>query len=140
MFKHSKAPDCKYEQSCKRKLCQDESRDTKNNKEQMVDKENVNTNDGINVENVDNDFDLDSDSEQEDIDCEDCGKVFNYFDKMIEHRGIGNCAYFLDPCNKTFRYEDDMKKHIEKHCTNCGEEFSSINVLKVHKTNCKGFS
>ena len=85
MFKHSLASECNYEKSGNR-FCQlhhynYESRDTISlDKEQMVGQENVNINDSIDVDN-----EFSSDSEQEDLDCEDCGKVFEDFYKMIEH-------------------------------------------------------
>ena len=54
-----------------------------------------------------------------------------------EHRGIGDCAFYCNPCNQTFRFEVDLKTHTEKHCTKCGEEFSPANILKAHKLTCK---
>ena len=75
--------------------------------------------------------------EEEDLECEDCGKVSDNFDEYIEHRGIGDCAFYCNPCNQTFRFEKDLKIHTEKHCTKCGEEFSPANILKTHKRTCK---
>jgi hypothetical protein len=90
------------------------------------DLEAVKISNGRNVdENVDNEFDSDLESEEgEDLECEDCGKVSDNFDLYIEHRGMGGCAYYCDPCNETFRYEKDLKMHEQKHCTKCGNEFS----------------
>ena len=91
-------------------------------------------------ENLDNESDSDLESEEgEDLECEDCGKVSDNFDEYIEHRGMGGCAFYCDPCNETFRYEEDLKMHEQKHCTKCGKEFSPEKILKKHKTNCKGF-
>ena len=85
-------------------------------------------------------FDLESDDEEEeeeDLECDDCGKVLDDFDSYIEHRGIGDCVVYCDKCDKTFKEEVDLKKHKEKHCSICGKEFSSVNVLKLHQKNCK---
>ena len=91
-------------------------------------------------ENVDNESDSDVESEEgEDLECEDCGKVSENFDNYIEHRGMGGCAYYCYPCNETFRYEKDLKRHEQRHCTKCYKEFSPEKILKKHKTNCKGF-
>ena len=90
--------------------------------------------------NNENESDSDVESEEgEDLECEDCGKVSENFDKYIEHRGMGGCAFYCDPCNETFRYEVDLKRHEQKHCTKCCKEFSPEKILKKHKTNCKGF-
>ena len=91
------------------------------------------------VENL-NVYDLESDEEEveeEDLECDDCGKVLDDFDSYIEHRGIGDCVVYCDKCEKTFKEEVDLKNHMEKHCINCDEEFSSVNVLKLHQKKCK---
>ena len=91
-------------------------------------------------ENVDYESDSDVESEEgEDLECEDCGKVSENFDDYIEHRGMGGCAYYCYPCNETFRCENDLQRHKQKHCTKCSKEFSPEKILKKHKTNCKGF-
>ena len=80
--------------------------------------------------------DLDSEEEEEDLECDDCGKVSENFDEYIEHRGMGGCAFYCDHCEKTSRTEIEMKKHLERHCNNCSEEFDNVSDLNLHKKKC----
>ena len=120
MFLHAKSEFCKFKKSCKNDLCQFrheviEKAMSDHNAEQVVNNSDNSTND---IEaNVDNESDSDVESEEgEDLECEDCGKVSENFDKYIEHRGMGGCAYYCYPCNETFRYEKDLKRHEQRHC------------------------
>ena len=67
--------------------------------------------------------DLESEAEEEDLECEECGKVSENFDAYIEHRGIGDCVFWCDHCDKFFRQEVDLEKHVEKHCKNVANNF-----------------
>ena len=85
-----------------------------------------------------NEYDSESEEEEEeDLQCDDCGKVSDDFDSYIEHRGIGDCVVYCDHCDKTFKEEVDLMKHMEKHCRLCGKEFSAVNNLKLHLKKCK---
>ena len=86
---------------------------------------------------LENDDGSDSE-EEEDLECEDCGKESEDFDLYIEHRGMGGCAFYCNPCGgRAFRTEKDLKSHSEKHCTTCGDEFYPKKVLDAHMRNCK---
>ena len=72
--------------------------------------------------------------EEESLECELCGKVCDDFDSYIEHSGMGDC---VENCNhRTFKEEEDLKKHMENHCLQCGKEFSTVNALKSHQKRC----
>ena len=77
-----------------------------------------------------------SEEEEEDLECDECGKVSDNFDEYIEHRGKGDCVYWCNHCDKFFRQEDDLKKHVDKHCTNCDKEFETKKACNSHKTTC----
>ena len=160
MFLHAKSEIFRFKNSCKNDLCQfqhthdvidkamsnhgaeqtDNEENLRTNKTTVVDNDSNDSSNENPDQNVDNESDSDLESEEgEDLECEDCGKVSDNFDEYIEHRGMGGCAYYCDPCNETFRYENDLKRHEQKHCTKCGKEFSPEKILKKHKTNCKGF-
>ena len=95
-------------------------------------KENDDTeNDGLN-----SDSDSESEIEEEDLECDECGKVSPNFDSYIEHRGKGDCVFWCDHCDEFFRQEEELKKRKEKHCTNCGKQFSTKNACDSHKTTC----
>ena len=86
-----------------------------------------------------NDYDSESESEteEEDLECDECGKVSENFDAYIEHRGKGDCVFWCNNCDKFFRQEEDLKKHVDKHCTNCGKQFETKKACTSHMTTCR---
>ena len=79
----------------------------------------------------------DSEFEAEDLECDDCGLVSIDFDAYIEHRGRGDCVLYCNFCDKTFKDEKDLEKHIAKHCVNCCKEFSTQKLHDAHKKKCR---
>ena len=77
-----------------------------------------------------------SENEEEDLECDECSEVSENFDAYIEHMGKGDCAFWCNHCDKFYRKEEDLKKHIDKHCTNCGKQFETKNACYSHKTKC----
>ena len=136
MFKHEHAERCRYNYSCKNKLCQFQHSNQETEKDD---------NDTSNTSKVDNNIDqesingsnFDSDSEMEDFECDVCGTTFKDENELTEHQATGNCGYLCEPCGVAFKYEVHLKLHKEKHCTKCGDEFD-IKVLEAHKTKCQG--
>jgi hypothetical protein len=49
---------------------------------------------------------------------------------------MGECVVCCNHCDKTFKEQGDLKEHMDKHCTQCGKEFASLNALKTHKKKC----
>ena len=158
MYTHAKSKACRFGNICTKKLCQfqhfsDESiqedgNNAKNNMDKIVDNESRDSNnfdkDQVEVDthlenNLQETIDSDSEEEEEeeeDLECELCGKVCDDFDSYLEHSGMGDCVVYCNHCDKTFKEEVDLKKHIEKHCTKCGKEFSAVNALKSHQKRC----
>ena len=90
----------------------------------------------VNTCNDDLNSDSESEIEEEDLERDECGQVSENFDAYIEHRGKGDCVFWCDQCDKFFRQEEDLKKHKEKHCTNCAKQFTTKNACNSHKTTC----
>ena len=127
MFRHDKSQECKFQKECRFKLCQ--YMHSCNEKNNLFEKQ---TDDAM-----ENDpSELESGSEEEDLEFEECGKVSENFDAYIEHRGIGDCVFWSDHCDKFVRQEVDLEKHVEKHCTKCGKQLSTKNAVNMHMTNC----
>ena len=151
MFKHAKSEKCRFSAQCKNKLCQfvhdseeiiddnihDETNARRSNIEQnehVVKERGAEQNDD--KENDDLNSDSDSEIEEEDLECDECGKVSENVDAYIEHRGKGDCVFWCDHCDEFFRQEEDLKIHKEKHCTNCAKQFTTKNAFNSHKTTC----
>ena len=141
MFKHAKSSKCWFKTQCKNKLCQyahDIDEDTQNIEKDTtvpLDKADV-TNDNINTtENVE--FE-DSDLDSEDLECDTCGKIFLEHHELSEHNMEGTCGYGCEDCGAYYRYEKDLKLHMQRHCTKCFDEFYPKSVLEAHKKVCNG--
>ena len=130
---------CKFGMGCKNLLCQFrhseniDNLDLKNKQKKLDADKNLEK--GFFINNME-DMDESESEEEEDLQCDDCGQVLDNFNAYTEHRGVGECAHSCSTCGKAFVDEDDYKTHIEKHCDNCCEEFSSKKVKEVHSRNC----
>ena len=148
MFKHERSRNCRFKKNCRNKLCQfqhvvtDETTDTED--DQINTDDNLHTNnsekdsceDQENLHNVSIDDHSESETEEEDLECDECGKISENFDAYIEHRGKGDCVFWCNYCDKFFRQEVDLQKHIEKHCKKCSKTFPTKNAVNKHMTNC----
>ena len=92
MFGNDESQECKFKQDCKLKLCQ--YKHSFNEKDNVGEKQT----DGA-FENVHSD--LESKTEEEDLECDECGRVSDIFDAYSEHRGksphggIRQCAGYI---------------------------------------------
>ena len=56
---------------------------------------------------------------------------------LAEHESSDvNCGYVCEECGAYYRDEIHLKLHLERHCTQCFDEFSPKNVLEAHKKTC----
>lgn len=141
MFKHATSEMCRFGSRCQNILCQFRHGNKKggvvNDKENRIYNTEKNPSKGIPILTDDNDSLSDSETEdEEELTCEDCGKVLKDFDLYIEHTSAGDCAYSCSTCGKSFIEENDLKAHIEKHCLKCGEIFNYKKALEAHDKMC----
>ena len=136
MFKHAFSEECKFKKQCRNNLCQFRHssinincESDSNTGEEQIDVVNYGTDDHLDLE-------YETEEEEEDLECDECGKVSDNFDDYIEHRGRGDCVFWCNHCDKFFRQEVDLKKHVEKHCTKCCKQFTTKNAVKEHNCNC----
>ena len=132
MFKHEQSPRCRYETTCSNKLCQFQHR--KN--ETQLNEENTSTDSEI-IEPSEHDMNNESDSESDELECDVCGTLFETEDEFSEHQATETCGFVCEPCGVAFKFPIHLKKHMERHCTKCCEEFDT-KELDEHKTTCKG--
>ena len=160
MYKHQQAGRCKFNLSCKIRLCPfqhdgrdrfDERKDSSNrdidcnDRTEQIEKENdvsKNIRSKKSVENNDEEYLNDSDSDYEienDLQCETCEKIFDEDSELSQHRSDGGCGYICEPCGAVYKHSYQLESHVEKHCTKCYDEFSPKRVLDKHIKSCKGY-
>ena len=91
---------------------------------------NINTTENVEFE--------DSDLDSEDLECDTCGKIFLEHHELSEHNMEGTCGYGCEDCGAYYRYEKDLKLHMQRHCTKCFDEFYPKSVLEAHNKVCTG--
>ena len=114
-FRHEESEYCRFKELCRNKLCQFQHKNVEPSNTTVTE----------------------SDEEFEEW-CENCGKFFIDISELTKHQEERSCRIECEPCGIEFEEETELKQHIQKHCTMCGEEFSPKRVLEAHKTTCKG--
>ncbi|XP_029960175.1 zinc finger protein 37 homolog isoform X2 [Salarias fasciatus] len=90
---------------------------------------------------------LSSRKAQESLQCQSCGKVFNYKSELIAHMRVhtGERPYSCDTCGKTFNRMSILTVHKRVHtgerpysCSTCGNRFMNTSLLKRHMSTHTG--
>ena len=88
MFRHEESKLFLYGIECKNRLCQFRHEKQVVGETVLQNQRTSDTEQSVNGNKSELENDDGSDSEEEDLECEDCGKVSEDFDSYIEHRGM----------------------------------------------------